>query len=57
MDVRIYNLIRILIICVCICLVSYFLFSYIVYRDISKEKEHDEHVLHDVVKLSPLYED
>lgn len=57
MDDRIYNLIRLLIICACICIVSYFLFSYITYRDISKEKEHDEHVLHDVVKLSPLYED
>lgn len=57
MDDRVYNLIRLLIICACICIVSYFLFSYIVYRDISKEKEHDEHVLRDVVKLSPLYED
>lgn len=57
MDDRIYNLIRLLIICACVCIVSYFLLCYTVYRDISKEKEHDEQVFRDLIELSPLYED
>lgn len=57
MDDRIYNLIRLFIICTCVCVVSYFLLCYIVHRDILKEKERYEQAVRDVMKLSPLYDD